>query len=45
MVIIDFLSTGSARKVMGQIHAKVGDRNSCILGGLFTIEVEMGMTD
>ena len=27
------------------MHAKVGDRNSSILGGLFTIEVGMGMTD
>ena len=30
------------RKVLNWIHAKVGGRNSCIMGGLFTIEVEMG---
>ena len=28
------------RKVMNQIHAKVGDRNLCILGGLITIEID-----
>ena len=33
------------RKVLDQIHAKMGDRISCILGGLITIEVEMRMTD
>ena len=30
---------------MDRIHAKVGDKDSCILEGLFTIEVEMRMTD
>ena len=30
------------RKILNRIHAKVGDRNSCTLGGLFTIKVEMG---
>ena len=28
------------RKVLDRIHAKVGDRNLCILGGLFTIEID-----
>ena len=33
------------RKLLDWIHAKVGDKNSCILGGLFTIKIEMEMTD
>ena len=33
------------RKVLDQIHAKMKDKISCILGGLFTIEVDMRMTD
>ena len=54
-LVWDFLELGmwslaveyrlSDRKVLDWIHAKVGDKNSCILGGLFTIEVEMGMTN
>ena len=28
------------RTVLKQIHAKVGDRNLYILGGLFTIEID-----
>ena len=28
------------RKVLDQIHAKVGDRNLCILGGLFAIKID-----
>ena len=34
----------SVRKILNQIHAKVGDKNSCILGGLFTIKVKMEIT-
>ena len=26
--------------ILDRIHAKVGDRNLCILGGLFTIEID-----
>ena len=33
------------KKDLDRIHAKVGDRNSYILERLFTIEVEMRMTD
>ena len=31
--------------ILDRIHKKVGDRNLCILGGLFTIELEIGMTN
>ena len=31
------------KKILDQIYARVGDRNLCILGGLFTIEMEMGI--
>ena len=31
------------KKILDRIHARVGDRNLCILGGLFTIEIEMGI--
>ena len=49
-MIIYLLSTNSARgqflrKFLDRIHAKMGNRNLCILGGLFTIELKMGMID
>ena len=28
------------RKLLDRIHAKVEDKNLCILGGLFTIEID-----
>ena len=28
------------KKVLNRIHAKVGDKNLCILGGLITIEID-----
>ena len=28
------------KKVLDRIHAKVRDRNLCLLGGLFTIEID-----
>ena len=31
------------RIVLGWIHARVGDRNLCILGRLFTIQMEIGI--
>ena len=54
-LVLDFLIWDSNRSLveyrlgkrifLNWIHAKVGDRNLCILQGLFTIEVEMGMID
>ena len=35
----------SERKVLDRIHEKVGDMNSYIMGGFFTIEVEIRMTE
>ena len=45
LLSIDSVRGKFLRKVMDRIHAKVGDRDSCILGGLFTLKVEMRMTD
>ena len=45
LVIADLLSTDSVKRNFEQNTFKVGDRNSCIQGGLFTIDVEMRMTD
>ena len=47
-MVIGLLSTDSERenflrKVLDWIHVRVGDKNLCILGGLFTIEIEMGI--
>ena len=47
-MVIGLLSIDSGRekflrKVLDWIHARVGDRNLCIMGGLFTIEIEIGI--